>query len=81
MIVIPLLAVPKSESDTDRHEPDWGNQQNQNASTDRTLPVLGGSGGIAVTHGASLRERGSSPKCKQQGSAGKAQLHLAPTPR
>ncbi len=81
MFLVPPLTITKGETNSRCHKSDWRDQQNQNTPANRALPVFCRACGIAVTHGASLRQGWGGPECNQQGSGRKTQLHRAPTPR
>jgi hypothetical protein len=70
MFLVPTLAITESETDSRSHKSDWRNQEHENSTTDRALPIFRGPRGIAVTHGTPLREGWSSPEREKKGSAG-----------
>src|SRR5437667_3081826 len=70
LFLVPPLPIPKGHAHAQSHESDWRNQQYHHTPADGPLSFFGGSGCVAVTHGATLCECGTSPEHYQKRDCG-----------
>jgi hypothetical protein len=76
---ISLFPIAKSKSYACRHETKWWDQQDEDGPVNGMLSVFAGRGCRGVAHGATLTQRGSGPKAKQQSEDEHVSLHFTPT--
>src|SRR6476660_2702306 len=78
VFLIPLPGVADDHACTQRHEGDWGQQQNQHGAADGVLALFTRTGGRAVAHDTALTEGRSSPEQQKYREREQAQLHCTP---
>lgn len=78
VVLVPLAAIPECHAHANAHESEWRNQEDEHASADGALSVFRSARCIRVTHGTTLRERGSAPQRKSGYENEQSSSHFTP---